>query len=91
MTAKLETKQDFEKLVGNGYFSVLFTKRDGTERRLNGRLGVFKYVKGTDKRKTLPDDLIIVYDQKKRAYRSFHLNSVKEVKAGGTVWRRQQP
>lgn len=83
----LRTREDFEKLVGSGYFTVKFTKKDGSERVLNGRLGVKKYVKGTDKRTHLPDDLVIVYDQQKEQYRSFHLDSLKEVRAGGLVYQ----
>lgn len=72
----------FKSLVGNKFFTVSFTKKDGTERLLNGRLGVKKYVKGTG-RPSVPDDLVIVFDQQKMEYRSFRIGQLNYVKVDG--------
>ncbi len=41
------TTTKFREFVGNGVFTAVFIKKDGTERTMNARLGVAQYVKGT--------------------------------------------
>lgn len=80
----ITTKAGFADFVGGQFFTVCFTKSDGTERVLNGRLGVRKHLRGTGSHKS-SDTLLIVWDCRKREYRSFHIGSVKWVKAHGMV------
>lgn len=67
----------------NGKFvSVIFTKKDGTERKLTGRLGVTKHLKGgtctIDKSKYL-----IVYDTVNEGYRAINRETIKSVSIEG--------
>jgi hypothetical protein len=78
----ITTKQGFADFVGGQFFTVCFTKVDGTERILNGRLGVRKHVRGTGNHKN-NETLLIVWDCQKREYRSFHITTVQWVKAHG--------
>lgn len=64
-------KQQFKSVVGGRFFSVTFLKRDGTIRKLNGRLGVTKHLKGCDR--TIPDNIVVVYDLQAKGYRSFDI------------------
>ena len=78
------TKPGFSAFVGGTFFTVCFTKADGTERILNGRLGVRKHVRGTGNHKQ-SDTLLIVWDAQIREYRSFHLHTAQWVRAHGMV------
>ena len=61
------------------FFTVLFVKKDGTLRELNGRLGVIKHLKGGTS--TLnPDKFITVYDLKSEGYRAIDKTTILEVK-----------
>ena len=59
-------------------FTVIFTKKDGTERKMNCRLGVTKHVKGIGLNYTPADyDLITVFDMQVKNYRMISLNTIK--------------
>ena len=67
----------------NGRFlTVEFIKKDGTIRKINGRLGVKKYLNGGNS--TLDTNkFIIIYDLKARGYRAINKNSILSVKTTG--------
>lgn len=59
------------------FFTVAFTKRDGSFRVLNGRKGVTKYLAGgVNKALNANCALRVIYDVQKKDYRSFDLSSV---------------
>lgn len=65
-------------------FSAIFTKKDGTERKIKARCGVTKGVNG----KGLSFDpiskgLLPVYDLDKSSFRMINLNTLKEAKIKG--------
>lgn len=67
------------------FFSVLFKKLDGTYRKLNGRLGVYKHLKdpflmGKVTQQDIETGRITVYDVKHKGYRSFYLDRVAELR-----------
>ena len=66
------------------FFSVTFTKKDGTLRKLNCRTGVTKYLKG-GVRTTSPSDYLIVYSIKDKGYRNVSIKDIKEIISGGVV------
>lgn len=77
-------KKLFRQLVGNKFFTVTFTKKDGTLRTMNCRLGVKKHLKGGQK--SYNDDnfnYVTVYDLVKGGYRTVNLDTIKSVKARG--------
>lgn len=78
----VSAKREFTELVQGTYFTVYFRKANGQIRRLNGRLGVRKYMKGTGKDQTHPM-VVTAWDQKIGAYRSFRLDRVLSIKARG--------
>jgi hypothetical protein len=80
--------KDKNKVSGGKTFTVTFIKRtDGTERVLNARLGVKKYLRGgelnydpTEKK------LIPVYDMAKGGYRTVPIESIKRLVVGGVIY-----
>jgi len=74
---------EIKKLVGNKIFSAIFTKKDGTERKMICRLGVKKHLKGG--KKSYDDDAfnyLTVYSLDKQGYRTINVNTLKQIKCG---------
>jgi hypothetical protein len=68
-------------------FTVVYDKRDGSERVLTGRIGVTKYLRGG----TLPYNptsygLLPVYDDIKEAYRMIVVTTIKLLKFGEVTY-----
>jgi hypothetical protein len=60
-------------------FTVTFTKKDGTIRVMNCRLGVTKHLKGGES--TLnPNEYITVYDMQNKGYRAINRQTIIDVK-----------
>lgn len=83
----IDSVRDF---VGSSIFTAVFTKKDGTLRVMNCRLGVKQYVVdsnpiATAKRNdTLTaNNMLVVFDMKIRQYRTLNLNTVKSITAFG--------
>jgi len=86
------TVASFREFVGNGIFTVVFVKKDGTLRVMNARLGVSKHIKGTAPEATakrnatlLSANMIGVYEMPKMQYRTINLNTVKSISANGVT------
>ena len=62
--------------------TVTFVKQDGSERTLNGRTGVHKYIKGSTLNKK-SEDYIVMYDVQNKGYRSVNRNSIIAVRMNG--------
>lgn len=81
------TKEDIPtvlKTIPNGsIFSVLFIKKDGSERLMNCRKGVTKYLNlnPSRPRPTMPINEITVFDLKTKNYRMFNTDTTKIIKA----------
>jgi hypothetical protein len=77
------SKQEAAQVIKNSkgkYFTVSFTKKDGTNRIMNARLGVKVYLKGG----TLPYNpdekgLIPVFDAKVKKYRMININTINKL------------
>lgn len=77
------SKQEAAQIIKNTkgkYFTVSFTKKDGTNRVMNARLGVKVYLKGG----TLPYNpdekgLIPVFDAKTKGYRMININTINKL------------
>jgi hypothetical protein len=78
------------KATKGKFFTVTFTKKDGTTRVMNARLGVKAYLKGGE----LPYDpepkgLIPVYDMNKQEYRMINTNTITNIKIGNKEFKVQ--
>jgi hypothetical protein len=67
--------------VGGRFFRVDFIKKDGSVRKLIGRRGVTKHVKGTGKPPANPN-IVTVWDTQNGAYRSFDKRRVLSIRSG---------
>ena len=64
------------------FFTCEFTKKDGSIRTLNGRLGVEKWLKGGEC--TLDrEKFVIVYDVQSKGYRAVNRETILSVKIDG--------
>jgi len=68
------------------FFTVVFTKKDGTERVLNGRLGVVSKLKG-GQTMVNKDQFLVVFDVQIGQYRSVNKDTIKEVRFGKEIFR----
>ncbi len=78
--------KQIKKLVGHKIFSVIFTKKDGSERKMLCQLGVKKHLKGGQKKYDAEKlNLLTVWSFDKKAYRTINLSTLKQIKANGEV------
>lgn len=71
------TVKDKIQSLGGKFFSVEFIKRDGTTRVMLCKVGVTKYLKGG--KRTVGNDVQVVFDMHKMQYRSFRYDSVIKI------------
>lgn len=65
-------------------FTVVFIKKDGTERTMNARLGVKKFLSGGKLRYDAGEmGYIPVYDIQAKGYRIVNSSTIKKLKIGG--------
>ena len=79
------TKSELLKLVEGKFFSATFIKKNGEIRKMLCRTGVKKHLKGGQKRYDY-DDLLTVYDVKKKGYRTIPLGRLLTVRAKGKLY-----
>ena len=79
-----ETKEFIWNKLNEGVISVLFTKKDGTERLMECTLheDYVPEIKGT---KAINPDVIAVYDIEAEGWRSFRWDSINEVNFSGVT------
>ena len=61
--------------------TITFTKKDGTERTINGRLNVTKHLAGG--KRTLDDSFIIIYSMADKGYRAVNKDTIN---SDNQVW-----
>ena len=83
---KTISKQQAIKMIkadGGKFFGVKFTKKDGTPRTMNCKRVMKVAIKGTGKSKPSNDNIIPVYSNNDRGYRSFDIDRLISLKMGG--------
>ena len=90
---KISRAKSVELLKGSKgkFFTVTFTKKDGSERILNGRVGVYKSKHAPltgEGMKYDPDDygLVTVFDAQQKAYRMVTTNTIRELTVDGETY-----
>jgi hypothetical protein len=77
--------RDLIKSTNGKNLTVIFTKKDGSTRKMNARLGVRQGVKGTGlKFNPVDHGLMTVFDMKKHAHRMVNLETVESFRCGHT-------
>jgi hypothetical protein len=67
-------------------FSVTFTKKDGTLRRMTARMGVTSKLRGGNNSNN-GDKYITVYDMVGRSYKNVNRETIREIRFGGRVYK----
>lgn len=76
------------ELLKDKIFSVTFTKKDGTIRKMVCRLGVRKYLKGGEmKYSPQARNMLVVYDIQKEDYRMINFDTITELKSQGVIYK----
>ena len=83
---KIDALRTLVEATNGLFFSVVFIKKDGTERKMTCRNGVVKHLKGGVSTTSHCDWLITVFDAQKNAYRNINLATLKEFKCGEMKW-----
>ena len=81
--ATVEGRKWLISMLAMGPATITFTKSDGSERVMNCTLQenvAVKVEKKTDRVKTVNEDVLPVYDLDAKGWRSFRLDSIKQVK-----------
>ena len=76
-------REQLKKKLGGKIFTVVFKKKDGSVRKLNGRLGVKKHLRGGEK--SFSDaqiNALTVFDLKAKGYRTIMLDNVTSLQCG---------
>lgn len=73
--------EEFRSINGNKIFTVVFTKKDGTERKMRAMLGVKVHLKGGELTYDATEkNYLIVWDLDKKSYRTVNFNTLKSIK-----------
>lgn len=90
MNTVIVNKRDVAKTIINlqngRIFTAYFTSKvDGSEKRVNGRMGVKKYLKGEGNKNNAAGyaDLLTAFSMSKLQYRNVTLDNITEIRAGG--------
>lgn len=69
------------------FISVDYFKRDGVQRKLTGRLGVTKYLKGGQNNvESLERAYLVIFDIKMKEYRTISLDTLIQIRASNVIW-----
>lgn len=73
---------------GKIFTAYFVSKVDGTSRRVNGRLGVTKFLKGEGNKNNSAgyDDIMTAFSMEKMQYRNISLDNISKICAGGKVY-----
>jgi len=77
----MKLKKIIEDTKGK-FFTVNFIKKDGSKRHMLARIGVKKHLKGGESPAKNRDNLVVVFDVHKRAYRMINLDTLLSFKCG---------
>jgi|2_EtaG_2_1085320.scaffolds.fasta_scaffold46839_1 hypothetical protein len=72
----------FKEFVGNRFFTVLFLKKDGTERVMTCRLNVKKHSKG-GKQFADPQQYMVGWETTAKNYRNINIETLQWVRCRG--------
>ena len=90
MNSIIITRNVAAKLIKNTkgkVFSAKFMKKDQTERVMNCRLDVKKYLKGGASTTAHCTNLVTVYDMQNMGYRCINLDTLISIRANGNEYK----
>ena len=81
MKVNKEQAKDLIYNLRGRMFGATFIKKDGSIRKMNCRTGVAKYIKGGSKPLYSYDNLVRVFDLKKKGYRTINIDTLQSLRA----------
>lgn len=72
----------FKEFVGNRFFTVLFLKKDGTERVITCRLNVKKHSNGGEQTAN-PQQYMVGWETNAKQYRNINIETIQWVRCRG--------
>ena len=82
----MQAKQLIAKQLADKFASITFVKKDGTVRKINGRMGVTKDLKGGVNTTAKFGQYLTIYSLRDKGYRNINLETVQRIAARGQVW-----
>ena len=79
------SKGEAKRILGNKFASITFEKKNGETRKMNGRLGVKRYLKGGTNGNSDKDNFLIFWENRV-GYRTIDLETVSRIAARGKVY-----
>jgi len=78
---KQPNRQHLIELLSHNVLDIIFTKKDGSERMMRCTLkeDTVPQYERSDKERSISQEVLPVWDLEKEAWRSFRIDSVKEV------------
>ena len=67
------------------FFTVHFTKKDGSDRVMNARLGVKKHLKGGANTVAHLEQYVAVFEPATNSYKNVNLDTIYKIKASGLI------
>lgn len=84
--ARVNLRQFIDQQDGK-FVGIDFIKKDGSERALNGRLGVVQHQNGgANTTEALDRSYLTIYDMQAPGYRNVDLATVSRIRAGGKIY-----
>ena len=87
MQIKLEQSKLKQLLNTGKFFTVTFTKKDGTTRKFTCRTGVKKHLRGGTSKNTNPNHLI-VWSLADKGYRTVNIDAITKLTFNGETYTR---
>lgn len=79
------SKTEAVRIMGDKFSSVTFTKKNGEIRKMNGRLGVKRYLKGGTNPNCNSEGYLIFWENG-NGYRTINLETISRIAARGKVY-----
>lgn len=80
---KVKEIRDILEMTNGRVFRVDFVKKSGETRRMSCRIGVTKHLKGGQSTLDGKENLMVVFDMQKKAYRCISLDKLISAKVDG--------
>ena len=79
------SKTEAKRILSDKFASITFEKKNGETRKMNGRLGVKRYLKGGTNANSDKDNFLIFWENG-IGYRTINLETVSRIAARGKVY-----
>lgn len=79
------SKSEAVRILGDKFASITFQKKNGEIRKMNGRLGVKRYLKGGTNPNS-ESNYYLIFWETNNGYRTINLDTISRIAARGKVY-----